>query len=328
MLIYLAALESIPSELYEAADVDGASGVRKFFAITLPLIQVGLAAFQQTERTLWEYLMAGTTLATLPMIVLFLLTQRCHTVTADGSHGIWNSLTEVEVWGVGTTATVPADVLDLTNWKMTLPTGSEGSPTEIKQPALDSFSSAPHFVVESDAVQFRAAVNAVTTSGSSYPRSELREMTNNGADHASWSSTQGTHLLVVSEAFTKLPNTKPHVVGAQIHDADDDVTVFRLEGTSLYITNGNNTHHKLVTSNYVLGTRYEAKFVVSGGQVKAYYNGTLQTTISKNFTGGYFKAGGYTQATATTRRRATAATTERSRSTASPSSIDQEGGTR
>jgi len=42
----------------------------------LRVIQVGLAAFQQTDATLWEYLMAGTTLATLPMIALFLLTQR------------------------------------------------------------------------------------------------------------------------------------------------------------------------------------------------------------------------------------------------------------
>ncbi len=39
MLIYLAALQSIPAELYEAADVDGATGVRKFFAITLPLLK-------------------------------------------------------------------------------------------------------------------------------------------------------------------------------------------------------------------------------------------------------------------------------------------------
>jgi multiple sugar transport system permease protein len=39
MLIYLAALQSIPTELYEAADVDGASKWRKFFAITLPLLR-------------------------------------------------------------------------------------------------------------------------------------------------------------------------------------------------------------------------------------------------------------------------------------------------
>ncbi|MFV2010775.1 MULTISPECIES: carbohydrate ABC transporter permease [unclassified Micromonospora] len=39
MLIYLAALQNIPHDLYEAADIDGASGPRKFFAITLPLLK-------------------------------------------------------------------------------------------------------------------------------------------------------------------------------------------------------------------------------------------------------------------------------------------------
>ncbi|MDX3503851.1 sugar ABC transporter permease [Streptomyces sp. ATCC51928] len=39
MLIYLAALQSLPRELYEAASVDGASKVRQFFSITLPLLK-------------------------------------------------------------------------------------------------------------------------------------------------------------------------------------------------------------------------------------------------------------------------------------------------
>jgi multiple sugar transport system permease protein len=42
----------------------------------LRVIQVGLAVFQQTEGTQWAFLMAGSALATLPMIVLFLATQR------------------------------------------------------------------------------------------------------------------------------------------------------------------------------------------------------------------------------------------------------------
>jgi multiple sugar transport system permease protein len=45
-------------------------------SVDLRVIQVGLAAFQQTDATLWEYMMAGTVLATVPMIVLFLFTQR------------------------------------------------------------------------------------------------------------------------------------------------------------------------------------------------------------------------------------------------------------
>ncbi|MFJ7254829.1 carbohydrate ABC transporter permease [Streptomyces sp. NPDC098085] len=39
MLIYLAALQSLPKELYEAASVDGASKVRQFYSITLPLLK-------------------------------------------------------------------------------------------------------------------------------------------------------------------------------------------------------------------------------------------------------------------------------------------------
>lgn len=38
MLIYLAALQSIPNDLYEAARVDGASALRQFRHITLPLL--------------------------------------------------------------------------------------------------------------------------------------------------------------------------------------------------------------------------------------------------------------------------------------------------
>ena len=38
LVIYLAALQQIPSSLYEAADIDGASGITKFFRITFPMI--------------------------------------------------------------------------------------------------------------------------------------------------------------------------------------------------------------------------------------------------------------------------------------------------
>jgi multiple sugar transport system permease protein len=38
MIIFLAGLTAIPNEYYEAATVDGAGGLRKFFKITLPLI--------------------------------------------------------------------------------------------------------------------------------------------------------------------------------------------------------------------------------------------------------------------------------------------------
>lgn len=38
MLIFLAALKNVPKDYYEAADIEGATGIRKFFSITLPQI--------------------------------------------------------------------------------------------------------------------------------------------------------------------------------------------------------------------------------------------------------------------------------------------------
>lgn len=39
MIYFLSGLQSIPSELYESADMDGAGAIRKFTAITLPLLK-------------------------------------------------------------------------------------------------------------------------------------------------------------------------------------------------------------------------------------------------------------------------------------------------
>lgn len=113
---------------------------------------------------------------------------------------------------------------------------------------------------------------------------------------AGWSADSGTHTMVIRQAVTALPREKQHVVAGQIHDGSDDVSVFRLEGSNLYVTDQDNSRHKLVTDDYVLGTPFEAKFVVSGGTIRAYYNGVLQTTLDADFSGGYFKAGAYTQA--------------------------------
>jgi hypothetical protein len=171
-------------------------------------------------------------------------------------------------------------------------------PLEITQPMLAGYRLDPWFVgtTACDGVRFRSAVNGAHTTNSSYSRSELREMTDGGAANAGWSSTSGTHTMVIDEAITHLPNAKSHVVAGQIHDADDDVIVFRLEDTSLYLTKGDDTHAKLITDSYTLGTKFQAKFVVGNGKVEAYYNGVLQTTLTKSFSGAYFKAGVYTQA--------------------------------
>ncbi len=101
---------SLPTELEEAARLDGLGEFRIFAQIYTPLIkpaiatvglltfqdswnnflwpllvttsndlrviQVGLAVFQQLDNTQWQYLMAGTTLATLPMVLLLVFAQK------------------------------------------------------------------------------------------------------------------------------------------------------------------------------------------------------------------------------------------------------------
>lgn len=102
---------SLPRELAEAARLDGVGEIGIFARIMLPLVrpalvtiavfqieaawnsfiwplvstrsqelrplQLGLAIFAQDPLNIqWSYLMAGATLATLPMIVLFILAQR------------------------------------------------------------------------------------------------------------------------------------------------------------------------------------------------------------------------------------------------------------
>ncbi len=52
MLLFLAALQTIPHELYEAARVDGSSPVQSFFHITLPLIRPTLFV-AVALRTIW-----------------------------------------------------------------------------------------------------------------------------------------------------------------------------------------------------------------------------------------------------------------------------------
>src|SRR3989344_929193 len=195
----------------------------------------------------------------------------------------------------------PAQILNLTNWKMTMPenTSHAGSPDEYLQPELATYSNSAYFKVNSscNGVQFMAPTSGYTTGGSSYPRSELRGMTNNGTTNAGWGTNDGkSHTMFIDQAVTAIPATKKHIVVGQIHDANDDVIVIRLEYTKLFVDiNGN--EGPTLDANYTLGKRFTVKFVSSGGQIKIYYNGsaTPAHTLSKSGNGYYFKAGAYTQ---------------------------------
>jgi hypothetical protein len=119
-------------------------------------------------------------------------------------------------------------------------------------------------------------------------------MTDNGATNASWSSTSGTHTMIIREAITHLPVVKPHVVAGQIHDATDDVVMVRLEGNHLFVESGGNDIGTLDAS-YQLGTTFTVTVVAAGGHIKVYYNDALKVDVAKSGSGYYFKAGCYTQ---------------------------------
>ncbi len=114
---------SIPKELEEAAFVDGATRLKTFWFIVLPLakpamatlaiftllgtwndliwpliainnehaftMQLGLATFQGTRHTEWQLLMAGNVVATAPLVLFFLVAQKhfIATMTMSGMKG-------------------------------------------------------------------------------------------------------------------------------------------------------------------------------------------------------------------------------------------------
>jgi hypothetical protein len=191
------------------------------------------------------------------------------------------------------------------NSKVTLPTGKAGKPTEITMPELATYTGPNLYLNDTgDGVVFVAPTDGVTTPNSRNPRSEWREMADNGVSKAAWSSTVGAHSLEVDLVVDEFPSgKKPHVVVAQIHDGNDDVTVFRLEGNitddrsvgKLWITDGNTTHGHFV-ADVRLGTRIRVGFHVQNGIIRFAFNGApVDYEQKKAVTGCYFKAGCYNQ---------------------------------
>jgi hypothetical protein len=209
-------------------------------------------------------------------------------------------------------ARVPGAFLDLSNWYLTLPTGTANKPDDVFQPKLSTFMVDPWFLMspQGDAIQFRANAGGVTTSGSSYPRSELREMIDQGMTKASWSTAIGKHTMITTLAVTQLTPVKPDIVVNQIHNADDDVIEVHLNKQRLFVKGsdptagkGTSIDHGTLDPAYVLGTFFTTKIVAESGTVSIYYNDMAKPviTISNLIAQGcYFKAGSYPHSTPST----------------------------
>ncbi|MEZ4903360.1 MAG: polysaccharide lyase family 7 protein [Spirosomataceae bacterium] len=200
---------------------------------------------------------------------------------------------------------LPSSILNLTNWKITIPfdaNGKDGNESsvaaETNQPELQTYTLSGYYFVNNtnDGVVFKAHAGGAHTSGSGFPRCELREMIENGSKTAKWQSNSGKHTMEIDQAITFLPSHKKHVVAGQIHSTGDfdDVITCRLEDKKLFLSH-NGAKGTMLTDNYVLGTRFKIKFVVENNEIKSYYNNAMVETYRLAFPDAYFKAGCYTQ---------------------------------
>ncbi len=111
---------------------------------------------------------------------------------------------------------LPSQLIDTSNWYLTLPTGKEGDPDIVEGSKLAGYHSQFYQLNQArNGVVFTAGTGGATTSGSQYPRSELREMF--GSEKASWDGSKGRHTMEIVQAITETPGEKPDVIAGQIH---------------------------------------------------------------------------------------------------------------
>ncbi|MBF0197973.1 MAG: polysaccharide lyase family 7 protein [Planctomycetes bacterium] len=198
----------------------------------------------------------------------------------------------------------PSDIVDLSQWKLTLPYFKPGtkSAIEILQPELHDYQNAKCFFVNKadNSLVFRAHCTDTTTKSSKYPRCELREMqggklNNAKQKKAQWSTSDGKlHRMTLVQAITSVPNVKKHVVAGQIHDADDDVIMIRLEARKLFVER-NKFGDVTLDQDYRLGSKFTIRIDAYDGFIKVWYNGVLKMEWEYARDKCYFKAGCYTQ---------------------------------
>lgn len=201
----------------------------------------------------------------------------------------------------GGNATYPMDLLDK-RWYLTTPEPDGDGVESIYRPALDTLvresNTKRTFKLNADktGIIMTADYGGAHTPNSTNVRMEFREMelgSTGSGSKADWSTSSGTHTMEWVTSVDRLDGN--HCVIGQIHDADDDTSVFRLEGGTLYMTNGDDTHANTVLTGYTLGTKLTLKLVASGGKIDGYVNGVKKATVSASKSGCYFKVGNYLQ---------------------------------
>lgn len=191
------------------------------------------------------------------------------------------------------------------NWRLQVPEdlNLDGAADSVEQPALASYSSA-WFQVSADgaALVMRARVDGVTTTGSSYPRCELRELTSTGAT-AGWSLNDGKiHQLTVSGKVLHMPPVRKRIILGQLHNGSTDLVSVLMSPVSglvkiAFQVNGVE-QTPVLTADYVVGTAYTYRLQARGdGTIRMYWNDMVTPKfVASGLTDtalNYMKAGAY-----------------------------------
>lgn len=232
---------------------------------------------------------------------------------------------QVSLWGLLTLIGVghlPAQALDpsrppggnfnLTNFYLGLPVdssgGTNGNSASITAAQLTAgYSNAFYFYTSPDgAMTFWAPVTGATTSGSSYPRSELREQISPPSNSSNW-LPNGTHTLTAQCRVTQVPSSGKVIIG-QIHCYTGNARpLLKLQFNNgvveaLVKTNSNfDPDYKFYFQNVGLSNLITYQIQQENGWLTTTVNGSNQTinvfATDPNWAtnGLYFKAGSYCQ---------------------------------
>jgi hypothetical protein len=216
---------------------------------------------------------------------------------------------------LGTVA--PARNFDMSHWKLTLPVNSSGSSSgsaaEISSATLTGGSGyqSSWFRTQSDGgLVFTAPVKGATTSGSSYPRSELREQMVTGSDRSNWTSASEA-VMDARLVINNVPKSTGKIVIGQIHGYDaaplvklryfrNSSGVGRLDALVKATPSSSSDVSYPLSTNLPLGSNFTYNITVSDGVLSMSVNGATpkRHVIDASWAGIglYFKAGVYTQA--------------------------------
>jgi len=211
----------------------------------------------------------------------------------------------------------PGSNFDLNNWYIQFPTengsltctaGSVDSASTTQ--LIAGYTNAPYFYTGTDgAMVFWAPINGATTSGTTFPRSELRELINTNDTSVDW-TLYGTHILNAQVKVLQVPTSTKEVIIGQIHAYSGDA----LPTVKVIYDNGK-VHATIKTNSTDDGSDFDFPTVTSGLSNSITYqievvNGLISVVINgitnsynifhsdPNYTNEtqYFKAGDYCQA--------------------------------